>query len=549
VNAARSSGPLDCSRGERYLALGVLFSVFLVSCATTPPPPEQDVLENAKLPPRKAPPPPPPPAAVPVPTRPLATVAPLTVVLQPVKNTPIVSVRVVFHAGAVDDPPGKEGLTSLTTRLMSEGGTKELSSAQLIDALFPMAAELDAGANKEFTVWEGRVHTDKLDRFIKIFTDTLLEPRFDPKEFDRLRTEALNNIKNRLRQENDEGLGQVALDSVLYAGHPYRHFNGGTVAGLNAITLDDVKAHALKVFSQDRCVLGLAGAVDDKLAAKVKGLLGKLPATGAPPLAIPPAPGPRARTLIVQRDTISTGGSFGYSWDLRREDPDYFAVALAMSYLGEHRQLHGRLFSELREKRGLNYGTYAYAEHFQQAGWGSTPQVNVGRSAQDTMVWLRPVEPKNAVFATRGILYFIDEELNKPIPADRFDTARGFLSGVTRLWEQTDQRRLGYAIDELYYGGPKFLERYRTALATMTPEQMQAALKRHLDPARFNFAYVTKDAEGLKAQLASKAPSPITYATPKPDDVLAADKQIEKFPLPMDPRLIQILDANSVMEQ
>ena len=71
------------------------------------------------------------------------------------------------------------------------------------------------------------------------------------------------------------------------------------------------------------------------------------------------------------------------------------------------------------------------------------------------MIWLRPVEPKNAVFATRGILYFLDEELHQPIPAERFETARGFLIGYTRqTWEQTDQRRLGYAIDELYYGAP-----------------------------------------------------------------------------------------------
>ncbi len=531
---------------KRSLAL-----VLLCACATVPPPPppEDDVLENAKLPPRKAPAPAPPPAPVPVPTRPLASVAPLTLVLQPVKNTPIVSLRVVFHSGAVDDPVGKEGLTALTVRLMSEGGTRELSSAQLIDALFPMAGELDATANKEFTVFAGRVHTDKLDRFLKIFTDVLLEPRFDPKEFDRLRTEALNSIKSRLRQENDEGLGQVGLDALLYAGHPYRHFNGGTVKGLEALTLEDVKSHALKVFSQDRAVLGLAGAVDEKLAAKVKGLLGKLPEKGAPQLAIGAAPGPRGRTVIIQRDTLSTGGSFGFSWDLRREDPDYFAIAFAMSYLGEHRQFHGRLFNELREKRGLNYGTYAYAEHFTQEGYGSIPQVNVTRSAQDTLVWLRPVEPKNAVFATRGILYFLDEELNKPIPSERFETARGFLIGYTRTWEQTDQRRLGYAIDELFYGAPHFLDRYRAALGALTAEQMQQALKRHFDPKLLNFSFVTKDAAGLKAALTSKAPSPIAYPSPKPDEVLAADKEIEKFPLPMHPALIEVVGANSVMEQ
>lgn len=521
----------------------------LAGCATTPPPPpEDDVLEGAKLPPRKVKPPPPP-DAVPVPVKPLAQLAPLTVVLQPVKDKPIVAIRVVFHTGAIDDPAGKEGLTALTTQLLSEGGTQELTSAQLIEALYPMAAELDARADKEFTVFEGRVHVDRLDRFLAIFTDVLLKPRFDPKEFERLRAQALNTIKTRLRQESDEELSKVGLDSVLYRGHPYRHFNGGTVAGLTALTLDDVKAHWAQVFTQDRAVLGLAGAVDEKLAARVKDLLAKLPATGAPQVALPPSPGYRGKTAIIQRDTLSTAGAFGYSWTLRRDDPDYFAVAFGMSYLGEHRQSHGRLFDELREKRGLNYGTYAYAEHFRQAGWGSIPAVNVGRAAQSTLLWLRPVEPKNAVFATRGILYLLHEVTALPVPVERFETARGFLIGYTRTWEQTDQRRLGYAIDDLFYGTPGFLAKYRAALEAMTPAVMQDALKKHLDPARLDFVYVTKDAEGLKAQLTKKDPSPISYATPKPPDVLALDKTIEAFALPMAPEAIMIVDANHVMER
>src|SRR5439155_4750891 len=122
---------------------------------------------------------------------------------------------------------------------------------------------------------------------------------------------------------------------------------------------------------------------------------------------VPPAPGMHGKTLIVKKDTASTAGSFGYTWELRRGDPDYFAVALGMSYLGEHRQMHGVLMQELREKRGLNYGDYAYAEHFEQEGWSSLLRVNVPRALQETSIWIRPVEPQNAVFAARGAIYFV----------------------------------------------------------------------------------------------------------------------------------------------
>src|SRR5438128_1392500 len=105
-----------------------------------------------------------------------------------------------------------------------------------------------------------------MDRFSKILTDVLLEPRFDPKELERLRADPINNIRNNRRSEDDETLGKIALDAILYAGHPYEHFVGGTVQGLTAIALEDIKAYARSAFTQDRLVIGLAGAVDDALA-------------------------------------------------------------------------------------------------------------------------------------------------------------------------------------------------------------------------------------------------------------------------------------------
>ncbi len=479
--------------------------------------------------------------------RQLPSVAPMQIVSLPVPNKPITSLRLVFRAGSVDDPKGKEGLTALTTNMLSEGGTEKLSSAELIDALFPMAAELSGSTDKEFTVFSGRVHKDKLDAFLAIFTDVLLHPRFDPKDFERMKEDALNALTKRLRGENDEGLSKAALDSLLYPGHPYRHPTVGTEAGLKSITLDDVKAQWRNIFTQDRLVLGLAGATDVALETKVRTAFAALPPTGVARAPIPPAPTVARRALIVQRDTLSTAGDFGASTQLRRGDPDFFAVALAMSYLGEHRQQHGVLFTELREKRGLNYGTYAYAEHYAQEGWGPTPAVNVGRTVQDLSIWLRPVEPKNGMFATRSAMYFFHKLLEDAPDKEQFATARGFLLGATRLYAQTDQRRLGYAIDDVLYGTADFLGSFRKALEAMTPEAMSAAAKKHLRPKDFSFAFVTKDADGLKAALTSGAETPISYPTPKPEDVLKLDKVLARHPVVVDPAQIETLPATSFM--
>ena len=66
--------------------------------------------------------------------RPFVKVAPLETILLADASKPIVSLRFVFRAGSVDDPPGKEGLTDLTAAVLEQGGTQELSSAQFLDA-------------------------------------------------------------------------------------------------------------------------------------------------------------------------------------------------------------------------------------------------------------------------------------------------------------------------------------------------------------------------------------------------------------------------------
>ncbi|WP_434382242.1 M16 family metallopeptidase [Melittangium boletus] len=535
-------------RSPRVPSLVLLAALSLGGCATTP---------RAEAPPAPPPPPPAPTQAVAetpavpttVPARPLQTPEPARLVVQANPASPLVSFRLVFHTGSVDDPRGKEGLTALAATVLAEGGTQKLTSAQVLETLFPMAAEFNASTDKEFTVFAGRVHKDFLPPFLELFTDVLLHPRWSPQEFERLRTRALSDLRNGLRAEDDETLGKVALDALLFEGHPYAHFVGGTEKGLESLTLEDVKAHAARVFTQDRLVIGLAGGVDEALQKDVVARLSALPATGAPRVELPPVSTQGGRAVVVQKPTLSTGVSLGYVTPLRRGDPDFFPVAFALSYLGEHRQLGGVLFNELREKRGLNYGDYAYAEHFIQDSGTTYNRTNVARTQQDISVWIRPVVPVNGMFATRGAVYFLDRMVRQGIAAEQFRLSRDFLLGYTRLWEQTDQRRLGYAIDSLFYGTPDYLEQYRAALAKMTPESVHAAVKRQLRPEALNFAFVTEDAEGLAKQLREPSPSTITYASPKAPALLEEDKAVGALPLPVRPDAVQVVPARAFMEK
>jgi zinc protease len=139
--------------------------------------------------------------------------------------------------------------------------------------------------------------------------------------------------------------------------------------------------------------------------------------------------------------------------------------------------------------------------------------------------------------------------LKDGISPEAFEATRGFLLGYTRLWEQTDLRRLGYAIDSVFYGTPGFLDEFRKALQAMTPEQVSAAARKNLSSASLNFAFVTQDAKGLAEALKTQPPSPIRYPTPKPAEVLETDKKIEVYKLPIDPAKVRVEDSSKFMEQ
>jgi zinc protease len=469
----------------------------------------------------------------------------------PAPGHPTISLRLAFTAGSVDDPPGKEGLTDLTAAVMAEGGTARLTSAELARALYPMAAELEAVVDKETTVFVGRCPAPDLERFLPILEDVLRRPRFDQAEFERLRSRAIDAVAKGLRTEDDEELAKEVLSLMLYGGHPYGHHTGGTVEGLGRITLDDVKAQWQRVFTRARLTIGAAGGYGGDLSGRIATDLAELP-LGAPRPPVPPPATHAPRFLLVEKETTPTAISMGFTWDVRRGHPDFPALVVAVSALGEHRQgADFRLFRELREERGLNYGDYAYPEYFVQAGGNAHQAVNHPRTHQEFTVWIRPVEPQHRLFAVRAALYEVTRWAREGLTQDELDHVKKFLAGYTRTFEETDSRRLGYAIDDRFYGlGRPWLETLRARLPTLTLEEVNAALRRHVDPARLRIAVATHGAAELATELRSGVASPMSYAVPKPESLLAVDRVIERFPLGVaGSRDVQVVKVEDLFER
>lgn len=472
------------------------------------------------------------------------------IVVERRSESPIVTIRVVFSAGSADDPPGREGLTRLAARLMVEGGAGDLDYAQVAERLYAMAAELDARVGREQTVFLGRVHRDHLEAFYELFRDVLLRPRMAPEDFERVRTQASSALTLELRGNDDETLGKEVLQAMLYEQHPYGHPELGTEQGLVRIGLDDVRAQRARVFCAGRAVVGIAGGYPEGFARRLERDLRQLSSEACVGRARLPAPAVQAaRIWIVHKpEASSVAVSMGFPIEVERDDSDYPAIVLATAWLGQHRQFVGRLMQSIRERRGLNYGDYAYAEHFEQDGWSAFALPNVSRRQQYFSIWLRPLRPEHAHFAIRLALHELRRLVEQGLDRHELERMRNYLSGYYALFLQTESRRLGYAIDDVFYGvDGEWLERLRGSWAELTPERLHEAIRRHLDPSRIQIAIVAPDAEALARAIASEAPSPVTYeGRSVPPEVLEQDRIVEPLRIGIPRERIRIVPVAEV---
>ena len=459
--------------------------------------------------------------------------APLMVVQR--DSSPLVTFRVAFDAGSASDEDGREGITNLTARLMVEGGAGDLSYAELSRRLYPMAGSIEVHVGRDGTVFVGQVHRDHLEDFYALFRDVLLRPRMGEDDFARIRDQARNALVVDLRNAEDEELGKQALHALLYRGHPYAHPELGTEAALGRVRVDDARAHRSRVFCAGRATIGLSGDFPEPFAARVERDLAALRSDACVGRAELPAPQEieAPRVLIVNKPAAqAVAVSMGFPIEVRRDHPDYPALMLAGAWLGQHRQFVGRLMQEIRGERGLNYGDYAYVEHFTQEGWTRFPLPNDARRQQYFSIWLRPLRPETAHFAIRLAARELARLHENGLDQAELDRIRTFADRYIALTLQTSSRRLGFAMDDAFYGADgEYLERVRAAWRGLSVEDVNAAIRRHLRPERLQIAIVASDAEELANAIASEAESPVTYRSSVPEAVLAEDREIVRHRL------------------
>jgi len=270
-------------------------------------------------------------------------------------SIPFVALEIRFRGGTSLDAPGKRGAVNLMTGLLEEGAAG-MDARAYAAAREALAAHFRFNAGDDSLSVSARALTENRDEAMALLHAALVEPRFDADAIERVRGQVLAHLKS--RATDPDALASDAFNAMAYGDHPYGSYDSGTPESVAALTRDDILDAYRGTIALDRVYIAAVGDIaPDELGALIDGLLGDLPATGAP-MPEDVAFGASGGLSITHFPSPQSVAQFGHR-GIGIDSPDFFAAYILNTILGGS-GFNSRLMDEVRKKRGLTYGIRTY---------------------------------------------------------------------------------------------------------------------------------------------------------------------------------------------
>ena len=485
-------------------------------------------------------------------------------------ESPLYVIRIMVRTGSAYDPAGKEGVANLAARMLIEGGFGDPKTPITKDKLADItrswgdAALPRVSVDKEATTFSMTVPRDSVTEFIaRVLKPMMTRPLWLAPELDRIRRESLTDIRSSLRFEDEESLGLLALDNYVLAGTALDHLSDGTVRGLQAATRDDLIRFYKSFYLREN--MYVATNINDlALLGELMDALPAAPETRAasPGLKTEPALFQERHLLIItQPNAIATGLHLGFPIDVTRRSDDYWPLFVANVFFGVHRDSFGRLYQDIRADRGYNYGDYSYIEYYNGRPYFLFPPPDSPRTQQYFSIWIRPVEHRFTHFILKAMTAELDQFIKQGLTPEQVELAKVKARSLYLNYGANQSRLLGYRLEDMFYGSKEhgYIQEMLANIDAVTPEQVNAAIKKHLQTENLKYIIVTNEAGAEKladdiannTNVVSKTAAEYHIAEPVPPEkqkMLDQDKQWAAYPLEIPRKNIHVVKAEEMFE-
>lgn len=413
------------------------------------------------------------------------TVEGVKVVVQPVQNQ-LVELVTVIKGGVQNYPIGKQGIENLALQALTECGTKNDDKNSFKDKLEKVSGQIYSNAGMDYSYIGMNCISSDLNTVWPLYVDAIRAPRFDEKEFQRIRTDAVNFIGMQ-ESDPDYTINKYAK-KVSFNGKDYAKDPQGSKDVLSKLTVAETKAYYDQLLTKGRLLIVVVGDVTrEDLEAKLKTLLSGIPA-GVPAVLKKEKFNPAANTFNSTKKEFATNYVLGSSTGPLPGDKDFLAYKVAMNIFSD------RHFLEVRTNNGLSYAPNAYFVE------GVTSVTYTAVSTTDPNKYINVFNKLVDKTKKDG---FTDAEVKNEIN-----------SYGTRIYyrqETNGAQAFAYASNEVLFGDWRRANTLKNDLASLTPAQVNDAFRKYFG--KINWVYMGNTAKVNPALYTGKPVLPPSKVT------------------------------------
>jgi predicted Zn-dependent peptidase len=288
----------------------------------------------------------------------------LRILTAPMESAQSVTCAIMLAAGSRYETPDTNGIAHFSEHMFFKGTERRPTARDISQEIDSIGGEFNAFTGKEYTGYYVKCAAESRDVALDVLVDMLRNSKFAPEEIDREKGVIIEEM-NMYYDTPRDFIGGV-YEELLYGDQPLGWDIIGRKETIRAATHDTFHSYVDQWYRPTRMVVGVGGKIGDGLHERIAELLGDLPEaeTGEPDpvrLSVNGGPQVKVHTKASDQAHICLGV---HSYPL--EHPDRYILQVLSTVLGGG--MSSRLFTEVRERRGLAYYVYGLNHSYTDAG-------------------------------------------------------------------------------------------------------------------------------------------------------------------------------------
>lgn len=279
------------------------------------------------------------------------------------EGTKAVTIEVAVATGFGYETGSDRGVSHLVEHMIFRGSKSRDSFTDISSYVESLGGYVNASTDRELTTYYTHTPIEGFAQACEVLGDILQNPKFDEHDCDLEKQIIIDELK--VAQDTPEDWASQNLDYLLWPNHGLGVPVSSDIGNIEGLFSPDLHRHMNSVYVAPNMVVGIAGNIDASYATSVV-----RKAFGGIPSGIrtvwPSVKKTIGSNLFCEaRDVMQTSFVIG-SKTMGNEDPDKYTLEILNAVLGDG--MGSRLFTEIREKRGLAYDIYSGVYQYRDTG-------------------------------------------------------------------------------------------------------------------------------------------------------------------------------------